>query len=83
MAIAAGGEPGAYSSCDSGSSRNTPQNVYSQAIMIGRESTGSTPRAQATIAPAPCARAASFSDGCSCETEPTSTRALVGREDAM
>ena len=51
--------------------------------MIGRDSTGSTPRAHAPMAPAPCARAASCSDPWICETEPTSTRALVGSEDAM
>ena len=51
--------------------------------MSGRDSTGSTPRAHATSAPAPWARAASCSDGCSWETEPTSTRALVGRLDAV
>jgi len=56
--------------------------VNSQAMTIGRDTTGSTPRAQATSAPAPCARAASFSDGCSCDTAPTSTRELVGRLDA-
>ena len=50
--------------------------------MIGRDTTGSTPRAQATAAPAPWVRAASFSEGCSWETAPTSTRALVGRLDA-
>ena len=51
-------------------------------MTMGRDTAGSTPRAQAASAPAPCARAASFSDGCSCDTAPTRTRALVGRLDA-
>jgi hypothetical protein len=57
--------------------------VNIQAITIGLDTTGSTPRAQATSGPAPCARAASFSDGCSCDTAPTRTRAFVGRLEAV
>jgi hypothetical protein len=57
--------------------------VNSQAMTIGLDTTGSTPRAQATVAPAPCARAASFSDGGSWDTAPTRTRALVGRLAAV
>ena len=61
-----------------------PQNVSSQAITIGRETTGSTPRAQRRPARPRRGRGpASFSDGCSWETAPTSTRALVGRLAAM
>jgi hypothetical protein len=61
-----------------------PPDVLSPApaMTIGRDTTGSTPRAQATGAPALCVRAASLSEGCSWETAPTSTRALVGRLDA-
>ena len=51
--------------------------------MSGRETTGSTPRTQAMSAPAPWARAASCSEACTWETAPTSTRALVGRLEAM
>ncbi len=74
---------GAYRSCDRGSSRNTPQKVSSQAMVSGRDTSGSTPLAQAISSPAPCVLAASRSDGWSWDTDPTSTRAFVGRLDAM
>src|SRR5580700_8214873 len=83
MATDAGGLLGAYSSCDSGSSRKTPQNVSSQAMVSGLETIGSTPRAHAIISPAPCVLAASRSEGWSCDTAPTSTLALVGKLDAV
>src|SRR5579872_1632914 len=82
MATETGGDPGAYRSWEIGSSRKTPQKVRSQAMVSGRLSTGSTAENQARTLPTPWVRAASWSDPDSCDTDPTRTRALVGRLEA-
>ena len=56
-----------------------PENVSTHAATSGRASNGTTARSHEPSGPAPCARAASRSESCTCPTAPTSTREVDGR----